>query len=245
MATIIGPAVGTVYYGLGTGISNTGGFLEATTYTRGTVSLSGTAATGLTGTVSQITGPTGPSGGVITKGAIFDAITGGNCICYWDWNTLTDVPNNFLTLTMNIVFNTYLQAALTLSNTGGSASSGATIDAGSQIGTAIGNPLIAATRLGLQAGNLVVLGTDKVTDIGNGQIWQSNGTNVALLDSNGNPTFQGSTTTLTSSGKLTIAAGGTDLLITIGGTSVAALTAAGALYLKGSLTNAAASSLIV
>jgi hypothetical protein len=238
-------AVFTGWYALGTGITNAGTFSEATTYTRPAINLSGTAASGLTQNVSQITGPTGPVGGVLTKGAFFDALTNGNLIAYWDWTILTAVPANFAAVTVNIVLNSYLQSALTLSSTGGSGSSGSTIDPGSQIGTINGQPLIAATRLGIQSGALVVLGTDRIQEIGAGLQYQAAGINVALLDTNGNPTFQGSTTTLTSTGKLTIAAGGTDLLITVGGTAVAALTSAGALYLKGTLTSGASTSLLV
>jgi hypothetical protein len=229
-------AVFTGWYALGIGITNAGVFSEATTYTREAVSLTGTAASGLTQSVTQITGPTGPVGGVLTKGAMFDALTNGNLICYWDWTVLTDVPSNFLALTVNIVLNSYLQNALTLSSTGGSGSSGSTIDPGSQIGTINGQPLIAATRLGIQSGALVVLGTDKVQEIGNALQYQSNGLNVALLDTNGNPTFQGATTLLSSTGKLTIASGGTDLLFTVAGTNVAALNAGGTLTLKGTVT---------
>jgi hypothetical protein len=238
-------AVFTGYYALGTGITNAGVFTEATTYTRGTVTLTGTAASGLTQSVSQITGPTGPSGGVLTKGAIFDALTGGNLICYWDWVVLTTVPNNFLAVTANIIFNSYLQNALTLSSTGGAGANGSTIDAGAQIGTFGGNPMIAGSKLLISGGNLTSLGTDKVQEIGNGLYWQSSGTNVALLDNNGNPTFEGTSTTITTTNKLTIAAGGTDLLITVGGTAVAALTSAGALYLKGTVTSGAATSYLV
>lgn len=140
------------YYALGTGISNTGVFQECTTYTRPAVSTTGTALSGLTQAVSQITGPTGPVGGIITKGAIFDSLTGGNCIAYWDWNLTTAVPANFAALTVNIVFNTYLQSALNMALSGGQGTSGSLIDQGAQIGFVNGQPMIAASRLNITPG---------------------------------------------------------------------------------------------
>lgn len=155
------------FVALGTGISNTGAFVEATTYTRPAVALTGTALSGLTQALSQITGPTGPVGGIITKGAIFDSLTGGNMLCYWDWIVTAAVPANFLAVTLNVVFNTYLQTALNLALLGGQGTSGSWVDAGAQIGTMNGAPLIAGTRLNIApGGNLTV-------HVGSGQ-WLGN-----------------------------------------------------------------------
>ena len=140
------------FYALGTGVSNLGVFTEATGYTRPAVNLTGTVLSGLTQAVPQITGPTGPVGGSLTRGAIFDSITGGTCLCYWDWILPTAVPANFLTVTVSMVFNTYLQTALNMALIGGPGTTGSMIDAGAQIGTVNGNPLIAATRLTIVAG---------------------------------------------------------------------------------------------
>lgn len=142
----------TGFVALGTGISNLGVFQEATTYTRPAVALTGSVIAGLTQSLSQITGPTGPVGGTITKGAIFDSLTGGNMICYWDWTLLTAVPANFLAIVLNIQFNTYIATALNMALSGGQGSSGSLIDAGAQIGTMNGQPLLAGCRLNIAAG---------------------------------------------------------------------------------------------
>lgn len=154
MAVFIG------FYALGTGVNNLGVFQEATTYTRPAVTLTGSGVAGLTQSVSQITGPTGPANGILQYGAIFDALTGGNLIAYWPWNASPTtgayiaVPANFPATAVNIVLNTYLGAALSLSSTGGQGSSGSLIPQGAQIGTVNGQPMIAGTILVISAGNL-------------------------------------------------------------------------------------------
>jgi hypothetical protein len=181
----------TYFIALGTGISNLGVFQECTTYTRPAVNFTGTALSGLTETVAQITGPTGPVGGFITKGAIFDAVTVGNCICYWDWNLVTAVPANFLTLTLNINFNSYLTQALNLSLIGGAGSSGSSIDQGAQIGLAMGNPLIAGSKLTMQSGALVAA-RSTVFEVGPlGLMFTGNGIVIAHLDVSGNLVLKG------------------------------------------------------
>jgi hypothetical protein len=142
----------TGFVALGTGISNLGVFQEATTYTRPALALTGTVLSGLTQALAQITGPTGPVGGTITKGAIFDSLTGGNMLCYWDWTLLTAVPANFLAITLNVTFNTYLQTALNLALLGGQGTSGSLIDAGAQLGTMNGQPLLAGCRMNIAPG---------------------------------------------------------------------------------------------
>lgn len=230
-------AVITGWYALGTGVSNTGTFTEATTYTRPAVSFTGTALSGLTQAISQITGPTGPVGGILYKGAIFDAVTGGNLLMYWDWVTLTAVPANFLAITGNVNFNDYVKAALNFSNAGGEASSGAALDKGSQIGTFNGQPLIAGSRLQITGGALAFLGTSRVGELaGASMLWQNGGSNVGILDTSGNLSLVGTATTLMSLGKLTVNGGGIDLLINVGGTAVASIGTAGNLILKGTVT---------
>lgn len=234
------PFATTCYFAVGTGISNAGVFQEATGYTRQAVSFSGTALSGLTQSVSAFSLPTGPgTGTALTYGAIFDALTGGNCIAYWNWTVinLTAGSGNFAAVTVSIQFNTYVSQALNLSLLGGAGSSGSTLDAGSQIGTAMGNPMIAGVRLGMQSGGLTALGTDVVTQIRGGQVWQNNGVNVATLDPNGNLSLLGTTSALTTTGKLTVAGGGTDMLFTVGGTPVMSILNTGVLTLKGTVTS--------
>lgn len=163
-------AVFTGFYALGTGVSNLGVFTEATTYTRPAVALTGTALSGLTQAIGQITGPTGPVGGSLSKGAIFDSLTGGTCLAYWDWTVLTAVPANFLAVTANIVLNTYLQTALNLALLGGLGSTGSIIDAGAQIGTVNGTPLIAATRLTISPGGSLIPHLGSGSQFGNADV---------------------------------------------------------------------------
>lgn len=175
------------YVALGTGVSNTGVFTECTTYTRGTATFTGTALSGLTQALSQITGPTGPVGGSITYGALFDALTGGNCLAYWNWNVLTAVPANFLAVTLNVNFLTNIQVALNLSLIGGAATSGSTIDQGAQLGTMIGNPMIAGCKLGIQNGFLVAQNaSNRIIDANGGTIqYQSAGSNIGGIGPTG------------------------------------------------------------
>lgn len=170
-------AVITAYYALGTGISNTGAFLECTSYTRSATNLSGTALSGLTETISTITAPTGPTGTNYFYGAWFDSLTGGNLIAYWQWNApYIAVGTNFPGLAINVTFNTYLTAALNLGSIGGAGSSGSEINAGAQIGTLNGQPLIAGTKLGIAGSSLVVKSFANVT----GQQTFPNNVNVIL-----------------------------------------------------------------
>lgn len=143
------------FFALGTGISNVGAFLEAGNYTRPAVNFTGNSIAGLSQSIAQITGPTTPVGGVLTKGAIYDAVTGGNLIAYWDWNITTAVPNNFPALSAGVIFNSYLQSALNMSLTGGVGTSGSTIDQGGLIGFFNGQPMVTGTKLAIQAGSLV------------------------------------------------------------------------------------------
>lgn len=163
-------AVFTGFYALGTGVSNLSAFVEATTYTRPAVNLTGTVLSGLTQAVAQITGPTGPVGGTLTKGAIFDSLTGGICLCYWDWSLITAVPANFLAVSVNMIFNTYLQTALNLALIGGQGTVGSIIDTGAQIGTMNGSPLIAATRLTVAPGGNLVAHLGSGTQLANADV---------------------------------------------------------------------------
>lgn len=147
------------FFALGTGVTNFGVFSEVTGYTRPAVSLTGTATGGLTQALGAITGITGPSGNAIRYGAIFDAITGGNCLCRWHWTLATRIPATFAAIVVNVSFNSSTSTQLNLSAIGGSGTSGTTIDQGADIGTVNDSPFVAATRLSIQAGTLVALST--------------------------------------------------------------------------------------
>lgn len=237
-------AIFTGWYALGTGVSNAGVFQECTTYTRPAVSLSGNAVAGLTQAVSQITGPTGPVGGIINKGAIFDALTGGNCLCYWDWasSSVVTVPTNFAAVTVNVILNEYLKAALNLSTQGGHSASGSIVETGSQLGTLNGQPLVAAVPLSITGGALLaaVGGLSSRNTMQGSEYFQFNGVNVFVLDTTGNPTYgvaTNATTTLTLLGTASALTSTGKLTINVAGTPAASLTSAGILTLKGTVTS--------
>lgn len=149
----------TYYIGLGTAISNLGipTELSGGSYARLACGFTGTALSGLTQTTSAWVVAAAPSPAVpITYGLIYDAVTGGNLIAYFNWNgpytlSTTAMPAQ----TINIVFNTYISTALNLALSGGSGTSGSLLDAGAQIGTVNGQPLLSGVRLGINPGGVL------------------------------------------------------------------------------------------
>lgn len=150
----------TYYLGLGTSISNVGVLTELSggSYARLACAFTGTAISGLTQTVGPWVVATAPTPATnIYYMAIFDSLTGGDLIAYWQLNpgtngTYTQSLTAFPSTVINIVFNTYVAQALNLALLGGSGSSGSILDAGAQIGTANGNPLLTGVRLIINAG---------------------------------------------------------------------------------------------
>lgn len=147
----------TYYIGLGTAISNLGVPTELSggSYARLACAFTGNALSGLTQTTTAWVVATAPTPAVpITYGLIYDGLTGGNLIAYFNWNnapyttSLTAMPIQ----TINITFNTAVSVALNLALLGGQGTSGSMIDAGAQIGTANGNPLLAGCRLNINTG---------------------------------------------------------------------------------------------
>lgn len=146
----------TYFLGIGTAVSNLGVLTELSggSYARLACGFTGNAISGLTQTTSAWVVATAPTPAVpMIYGAIFDGLTGGNMIAYFNWNapyttSLTAMPIQ----TINITFNTYISTALNLALLGGQGSSGSLIDSGAQLGTANGNPLLAGCRLGINPG---------------------------------------------------------------------------------------------
>lgn len=144
------------FLAIGTAVSNLGVLTELSggSYARLACGFSGNAISGLTQTTSAWVVATAPTPAVpMIYGAIFDGLTGGNMIAYWNWNapyttSLTAMPIQ----TINITLNTYISTALNLALLGGQGSSGSLIDAGAQLGTANGNPLLAGCRLNINTG---------------------------------------------------------------------------------------------
>lgn len=146
----------TYFLAVGTAVSNLGVLTELSggSYARLACGFTGNAISGLTQTTSAWVVATAPTPAVpITYGAIFDGLTGGNMLAYWTWNSpyttsLTAMPIQ----TINITFNTAVSTALNLALLGGPGTTGSMIDAGAQIGTANGNPLLAGCRLNISPG---------------------------------------------------------------------------------------------
>lgn len=146
----------TFFIGLATAVSNLGAPTELSggSYARLACGFTGTALSGLTQTTTAWVVATAPTPAVpIIYGLIYDGVTGGNLIAYFNWSapyttSLTAMPIQ----TINITFNTYIQTALNLALLGGQGTTGSLIDSGAQIGTANGNPLLAGCRLNINPG---------------------------------------------------------------------------------------------
>ncbi len=168
------PLPTTYYIGLATALGNVGVYttsgtayswteLSGGSYARLACGFTGTAMSGLTQTTTAWVVATAPTPAVpILYGLVFDSLTGGNLIAYWTWSqpyttSLTAMPIQVI----NITFNTYIQVALNMALLGGQGSSGSLIDAGAQLGTMGGNPMLAGSRLGIGIGGSLVahLGT--------------------------------------------------------------------------------------
>ena len=132
--------------------------LSGGSYARKACGFTGTAISGLTQNLAIFVVATAPTPAVpILYGMIFDTSTllTGNLICYWELaqpytTSLTAYPAT----TFNLVFNSYVASALNLALQGGD--TGALVDAGAQIGTMNGQPLIAGCRLAIGVGGTLV-----------------------------------------------------------------------------------------
>lgn len=180
----------TYFLAIGTAISNLGVLTELSggSYARLACAFTGTALSGLTQTVGPWVVATAPTPAVNSYyGAIFDAVTGGNMIAYWNWNPpFTGSLTAFPSTVINISFNAYVQPSLNLSLLGGAGTSGALLDAGAQIGLAQGNPLLAGTRLSLQNGALVALApTTRLIEAVSRIEFVIGGVNVGYIDATG------------------------------------------------------------
>jgi hypothetical protein len=149
----------TYYLAIGTAISNLGAFTELSggSYARLACAFTGTAVSGLTQTVGPWVVATAPTPAVpCTYGAIFDSLTGGNMLAYWNWTPpaagLTGSLTAFPSTIINLTFNQYISTALNLALQGGQGTSGSLVDAGAQIGLVNGQPMVAGCRLTLGAG---------------------------------------------------------------------------------------------
>lgn len=158
------PFLTSYYLGIGTAISNLGVPTELSggSYARLACAFTGSAMAGLTQTVGPWVVATAPTPAVnCTYGLMFDSLTGGNLIGYWNWSpgtsgTYTGSLTAFPSTVINISFTNNIAIAMNLAVQGGQGTSGSLFDAGSQIGTVNGNPMLSGVRLAINsAGSLV------------------------------------------------------------------------------------------
>lgn len=138
------------FFALGTGFGAAYAFQEVSggSYARIAVNNSGTYQTGTTQTITTFAAATTPVGLSMRLGAIFDASTAGNMLAWWEMPfPLTAVGTALPSTVFNLSLSTGVIAALANTNN--------IFQAGSQIGTMSGAPLIAGvTLMGGTAGAL-------------------------------------------------------------------------------------------
>lgn len=153
----------TYYLAIGTAISNAGVPTELSggSYARLACGFTGTALAGLTQTVGPWVVATAPTPAVNSYyGLLYDALTGGNLIAYWTWNSpYTGSLTAFPSTVINIAFSNNYAIAINLALLGGQGTSGSFIDAGAQLGTVNGNPMLTGNRLTIAPGGTLVAHT--------------------------------------------------------------------------------------
>lgn len=179
------------YVALGTGFDAGNVFHEVSggSYVRIIVNNSGTYQTGTTQTISTFAAATSPVGLPMRLGGIFDASTAGNLLAWFEMpGPLTQVG----TALPSTVFNIALSSGVI----GYLANSGNVFQAGSQIGTVNGNPLVAGSTLIGGASGALTYEPAQGTQITN-PIFYNAGIPVGRFDASGNFVIKG---TVTSSG---------------------------------------------
>lgn len=153
----------TYFLGIGTAISNLGVPTELSggSYARLACGFTGTAMSGLTQTVGPWVVATAPTPAVPSVyGLMFDALTGGNLIAYWNWSPLatgfTGSLTAFPSTVINVSFTNNIAIAMNLALIGGQGTSGSLFDQGAQIGTVNGNPMLSGVRLQINSGGSLV-----------------------------------------------------------------------------------------
>lgn len=163
------------YVALGTSYNSTSktlAELQGGAYSRQAVSLIGTFQSGFSQTLSAfgLSSPT-PTGLQIRNGAIFDAATGGNLLCHWNWGPPFGWNTDpFPSVLLNITITDNLAASSNVSS--------APVAAGTQIGVINGNPLIASAILAMNSGAFFASGAANYpTALPNapGIVWNNSG----------------------------------------------------------------------
>lgn len=167
------------WVGLGTGFAAGYVFTEVSggSYARIAVNNSGTYQTGTTQTITTFAAATTPAGVSMRLGAIFDASTAGNMLAWWEMPfPLTAVG----TALPSTVFNVSLLPGVIASL----ANNSNVFQAGSQIGTMSGAPLIAGVTLIGGASGALTYEPAQGTIISN-PIFMVGGVAVGRFDSTG------------------------------------------------------------
>lgn len=180
-------AVVSGYVALGTSFVS-GSFIEVAggSYAREALNLTGSAAAGLTQNLTLIAAAATPANAPIRLGAVFDALTGGNLLMWWEWATLplTPVGTAFPATTINMKLYDNISAEMF--------ASGGAIDPGAMLGFVNNAPLVAGNRLLIQGGNLVFENAGSMRS--ENPLFSMGGVNVGRFDAAGNFIIKGTVT---------------------------------------------------
>jgi hypothetical protein len=110
--------------------------------------------------VPQIFGVSEPVGMVLSHGAIYDHISGGAPLIYWQWlPPFQEARSDFRPVDITVSLSFYLSLAIAASRTGKPVD--CAISQGEIVGSLNGQPITAATRLSVADGGLVLGGAVK------------------------------------------------------------------------------------
>jgi hypothetical protein len=176
------------FFALGTGFGPGYVFQEVSggSYARIAVNNTGTYQTGTTQTITTFAAATAPAGLPMRLGAIFDASTNGNMLAWFEMPfPLTPVGTALPSTTFNIALSSGVIAAM--------ANLGDVFQAGSQIGTINGAPLIAGVTLINSSTGQLTYEPAQGTIVTN-PIFMNQGLAVARFDGSGNLILKGTVT---------------------------------------------------
>jgi hypothetical protein len=142
---------------LSVGCMKGGVFVAATGYTRPHVRFRGHPSIDA---VPQVVGASEPVGMVLSHGAIYDHITGGEPLITWPWlPPFQEVRCDFRPLDVSVSLAFYLSLAIAASRTGKPVD--CAMSQGETLGTINGQSITPATRLSVADGGLVLGGAVK------------------------------------------------------------------------------------
>jgi hypothetical protein len=129
---------------------------EPKTYVRPAIDFAGHPTTDRT---PRVYGIEEPLHGLIRYGAIMDALTGGRCLVYWDWapEYYEIGPGRLAFPYKDLMVNLEYRLRLSVNSARADRPFSISIDAGSVIGSANGQPLIAGVKLGVEVGTGLIV----------------------------------------------------------------------------------------